>query len=276
MGELLFCHEPIAALPYYVEGAGINLYSMEELCYYIAGNTYLLDESFMCEELCTWVEHQMGLYTLASQLRDIRSLSQFVQAILAHTGYYTQKEAEEIVLTVRQMEEKTDFECRKLRADRLMENGKYIGSIHEYRRLLGTEEAKRPGQGHIVGAIWHNLGTAHARLFLFQEAAGCYDTAYSLTRSEDSLRCSLMCLLTLGDERGFAEKARAHQLDEAKAQEYKKAFAAAENDESMREFSGRMEQVKRLEHEGDRAQAKQAVREMIFQWKEDYRKSCRM
>lgn len=71
MGELLFCHEPIAALPYYVEGIGINLYSMEELCYYIMGNTYLLDNSFMSEELCTWVEKQMGLYKLAEQLRDI-------------------------------------------------------------------------------------------------------------------------------------------------------------------------------------------------------------
>lgn len=274
MGELLFCHEPIAALPYYVEGAGINLYSMEELCYYIAGNTYLLDESFMSEELCTWVEHQMGLFALAAQLRDIRSLSQFVQTILVQTGYHTPKETEEIVLTVRQMEEKTDFECRKLRADRLMENGKYIGSIHEYRRLLNTEEAKHAGP--VVGAIWHNLGTAHARLFLFQEAAGCYDIAYSLAHSKDSLKCSLMCHLCLHDEKGFAEKVRAHHLDETEAEEYKKAFAAAENDENMRAFSGRLEQIKKLEDEGEKAQAKQAVREMIFQWKEDYRKSCRM
>ena len=84
MGELLFCHEPIAALPYYVEGIGINLYSMEELCYYIMGNTYLLDNSFMSEELCTWVEKQMGLYKLAEQLRDIMRgqglLSEFVLA----------------------------------------------------------------------------------------------------------------------------------------------------------------------------------------------------
>ena len=56
MGELLLCHETIAALPYYIEETGINIYSMEELSYYISGNVYLLDHSFMCESLCTWVE----------------------------------------------------------------------------------------------------------------------------------------------------------------------------------------------------------------------------
>lgn len=35
MGELLLCHETIAALPYYIEETGINIYSMEELSYYI-------------------------------------------------------------------------------------------------------------------------------------------------------------------------------------------------------------------------------------------------
>ena len=59
MGELLYCHEPIAALPYYVEGIGMNLYSMEELCYYIMENTFLLDNFFLREELGTWVEIQM-------------------------------------------------------------------------------------------------------------------------------------------------------------------------------------------------------------------------
>ena len=94
MGELLYCHESIAALPYYVEGIGMKIYSMEELSYYIMSNTFLLDHSFMCEELCTWVEKQMGLYKLAEQLRDIMRgnglLSDFVLAILkphSCTGY---------------------------------------------------------------------------------------------------------------------------------------------------------------------------------------------
>ena len=35
MGELLLCNEAIAAMPYYIEGVSINVYSIEELHYYI-------------------------------------------------------------------------------------------------------------------------------------------------------------------------------------------------------------------------------------------------
>ena len=44
MGELLICNEPIAALPYYIEGISWNVYSLEELCYYVENNTYLLSQ----------------------------------------------------------------------------------------------------------------------------------------------------------------------------------------------------------------------------------------
>ena len=95
MGELLLCHETIAALPYYIEETGINIYSMEELSYYISGNVYLLDHSFMCESLCTWVEKQMHRVELAQKLREnIRTegkLSDFVFAILQDTAYCTMK-----------------------------------------------------------------------------------------------------------------------------------------------------------------------------------------
>ena len=44
MGELLLCSEPIAAMPFYIENASLNVYSIEELCYYIKTNTYMLEQ----------------------------------------------------------------------------------------------------------------------------------------------------------------------------------------------------------------------------------------
>ena len=50
----------------------------------------------------------------------------------------------------------------------ILENRKYISSIAEYRKLLQSCENEMP---QMVGAVWHNLGTAYARLFLFEQAA---------------------------------------------------------------------------------------------------------
>ena len=110
MSELLFCHAPIAALPYYIEELGINIYSMEELCYFIAGNVFLLDDSFMNEELCTWIEKQMGAYKLAENLRNVihagRRLSVFVDLILEDTCYYSKAEIDNIVSVLEQLDTK--------------------------------------------------------------------------------------------------------------------------------------------------------------------------
>ena len=145
MGELLICNEPIAAMPYYIEGISWNVYSLEELCYYIENNTYLLEKDFMTEELCTWIGQEVHNLTLAERLRDIMRmdgrLSEFVLALLIECGYCPRDTIKSIVTLIREMEDKSDFECNKVRADRLMEKEKYLSSIYEYKSLLESNEA---------------------------------------------------------------------------------------------------------------------------------------
>lgn len=279
MGELLLCHEPIASLPYYVEKAGMNLYSMEELCYYIAGNTYLLDKTFMQEELCTWIEKQMGLYQLAGQLRDImRSrglLSDFAAAILKQTSYLEDLQVQEILQGLRQMEEKSEFERGKIRADRLVQQGKYLGAIYEYKRLLDSTDAG--GQSALLlGNIWHNLGTAYARQFLFAEAGNCYEKAYHLNHRGESLREALMCCLLQQDEASFSEKADENCLDETSCLEIRNELALAETGDEMEAFLARLKNLRSQLDSPEKSEAKRAVTDIIFQWKEAYRRSCKV
>ena len=265
-------------MPLYIEGIGQNIYSMEELCYYIMGNTYLIDLSFMSEELCTWVEKQMGLYKLAETLRDIMrsqgKLSDFVLAILEYSGYNSMQEMQEIIFTIRQMEEKSDFECNKIRADLLMEKEKYLGAIYEYKRLLDSEDVKEADET-LLGNIWHNLGTAYARLFLFEEAAACYDKAYRHNQNEESLRECLMCYRCLHDEGGFMKKALENHMDDLEMQAVRNELSIASRNEKIVEFEEELERLARESMGQDKAKAKEAVNEIINGWKEEYRKICR-
>ena len=47
MGELILCSHPIAAMPYYIDNISLNVYSLEELCYYIENHLYLIEADFM-------------------------------------------------------------------------------------------------------------------------------------------------------------------------------------------------------------------------------------
>ncbi len=210
MGEILFCNQPIAALPYYIEGIGWNVYSIEELCYYIEQNTYLLEANFMTDELCTWIGKELKNEKLAAKLKDIKTmngrLSDFVQAILVDSGYCPREIAKAVIMLIHDMEEKSDFECNKVRADRLMECQKYLSSIYEYKSLLESNDVGAQPK-RLIGNIWHNLGTAYAGLFLFQEAANCYEKAYELNGNEESLKEGLCACLCLKDERRFLDMA---------------------------------------------------------------------
>ena len=163
MGELILCSQQLAAMPYYIENVSLNVYSLDELCYYIKNNTCLLDADFMDDELCDWVENEQHLPDIAQNLRNIKAgggvLSEFTGCLMSACGYCTKEEQKQIRNTLQEMEHKSAFECGKIKADRFLENRKYVSSIAEYRKLLQSCETEMP---QMVGAVWHNLGTAYA------------------------------------------------------------------------------------------------------------------
>ncbi|MBQ2705469.1 MAG: tetratricopeptide repeat protein, partial [Agathobacter sp.] len=279
MGELLICNEPIAAMPYYIEGVSWNVYSLEELCYYVENNTYLLEKDFMTEELCTWIGKEVNNLKLADRLRDIMHLdgrlSEFVLALLVDCGYCPKDVIQEIVRIIREMEEKSDFECNKVRADRLMEKEKYLSSIYEYKSLLESNEAGEQSK-ELLGNIWHNLGTAYARLFLFKEAVSCYEKAYKLNLNEESLKECLMAHRCLKDEMGFEMAVQKYQVPEALLQEVREEVALAGQSEVMSGFESKLEEIVAMNTPAQRAEYHKAISNIIFNWKEEYRRICRM
>lgn len=279
MGELLICNEPIAALPYYIEGISWNVYSLEELCYYIEKNTYLLEKDFMTEELCTWIGKEVKNLTLAEQLRDVMHLdgrlSEFVLTLLVECGYCPRDTIKEIVRIVQEMEEKSDFECNKVRADRLMEKEKYLSSIYEYKRLLDSNEAGEQSK-ELLGNIWHNLGTAYARLFLFQEAIHCYEKAYDLNSNPESLKEYLMAHRCLRDDSGYELAAQRYQVSEELQKLYREEIIEASFATEAVEFINKLEAVEIMNTGGQKKEYQKAISDIIFNWKEEYRRICRI
>lgn len=279
MGELLLCTEPAALMPFYIEGISCNIFSMEELCYYILKNTYLLDRDFMSEELCSWIEKNIKRVELANRLRQMLhsngKLSEFVDVLLKDCGYCTAQEIHAIYGILCEMEEKSDFECNKIRADRLMERGKYLSAMNEYKRLLELEDALQE-EPELLGKIWHNLGVSYARMFLFEEAIRCFEKAYQLGQNQESLREQLFAYRCMHDEQGFLRTALEHGLDDTKMQEIRNELTLASRDEGTVAFEERLEEIANLPDAGLHGKKQQAITELIYGWKEDYRRISRV
>ena len=279
MGELLICNEPIAALPYYIEGLSWNVYSLEELCYYVEQNTYLLEKDFMNEELCTWISREVNNLKLAEKLRDIMHmdgrLSEFIRVLLKECGYSPKDTIKEVVQILQEMEEKSDFECNKVRADRLMEKEKYLSSIYEYRRLLDSNEAgEQPKQ--LIGNIWHNLGTAYVRLFLFAEAVHCYEKAYKYNGNQESLKECMIAQQCLVEDTDFEVYIQKYHVEEALLEEIRKEIMVEQHSEAVKKFENRLAEISVMNNPSQRAEYYRAIGEIIFNWKEEYRRICRI
>lgn len=278
MGDLLFCKQPVAEFPYFIEGISLNIYSLEELCYFIMNNAYLLDRNIMSEELCTWIEMQMKEPEVADNLRNVissnGSLDAFVLLILNACSFCTKEEKQQIVLEISLMEQKSDFECNKIRADKLMENEKYLRAIYEYKRLLNSEDANTEND-ILIGNIYHNLGTAYARLFLFMDAIDAYEKAYSMNQKKTSLKALLMAYRCVHDEEGFENTARKNLLTDIEIAEIKNEVSVASRNERTVNFEEQLEAIAMIA-DRDKRKYKAEIEKIILDWKEQYRRLNRV
>ena len=58
MGGLILCRSEEAQKPYYMDTPGIYVYSLEELCYAIYNNIYLLNSDFADEKLIDFLRNE--------------------------------------------------------------------------------------------------------------------------------------------------------------------------------------------------------------------------
>lgn len=270
MGELILCSRMLAALPYYVEEASLNVYSLEELSYYIVHNVYLLEESFMGEELCSWIGRELKLKEVEQKLREIcgrgGTLSEFVTCVLKASGYCDPDTIRKTAEALAETENKSEYECRKIKADRYVEQGHYRSAIREYRRLLGISGEKNE---ILIGNVWHNLGKAYAGLFLFSEAADCLKRAYAQNRNPESLRECLYAYRCMQDETRCKAAAVENGLNGDEIREIGNTLTQVSRMDEICAFETRLDEL--FEH-----QREQEICDIVEEWKDTYRKNCRI
>lgn len=189
MSKVWICQEKTAEVPFFLEDQKVNLYSLEELCYYLYQNAELAQDSLFDERLFEWLERELQLAELGKQLRKGQAQEQssfwFLGKILWESGFYTREELGEVLKMAEQAEDAPPLERCKIRADKLLRNQQYKSALQEYQRILNQMEQEE-SEKLLEGRIRHNMGTAYAGQFLFAQAAECYKRAYELAGLEQS------------------------------------------------------------------------------------------
>ena len=246
MGDLILCNYPIAAMPFYIEAFSANIYSLEELCYYIEHNLFLLEEDFLEEELLLWIEKEVGAKALAKSLRfslqEKKGLADILLLLWKETGYWDGKTVENLVVQIKKLSRMSVLERKKLRADRYAINQNYFPAILEYRKILQMEEECRRNLEE-CGNIWHNQGVCFAGLFLFEEARECFLTAYKYHRKIESVYEALAACISLGDEETGKQLQVQYGISDSTYAELSKHWQEALESQDVLEFHEQLEEL---------------------------------
>lgn len=188
------CVGNYASTSYCVPGLGINVYCMEELCYVMRENAFLLDVTLMNDGLLDWIDQQCGLKELARALYPVvhkkGSLSVFVVSILNFVGLYDEQTVSEVERVLKMGAGLSGIERKKSQIDYLVKKKKYAAAIRGYDDLITKwQEQDRKEQAssgaECLAAIWHNKGVAMAGLMIYARAAECFQKAYEIEDRED-------------------------------------------------------------------------------------------
>ncbi len=275
MAELSLCKGSLATTPYYLSDLGVNVYSIEELCYCLSGNAHILDKDLLDEKLCKFIDKQCNLPDLAEELKQMldedKSVGEFVTTILLRTEYLSEDEVRDVKQILLDNARLDFAQKRKARGDSLLRNKKYTLAIEEYQYLL--QHVDKAEDTELYAAILHNIGTAYAYMYLFEKAAYYYREASDLTDSIESKEQYLMATrLTLHKEKydrlilryGFDEKFLA-ELD----RKMEESRSRAETAESSQELA----QIKELRAKGKITECYKEIDNTLSSWKQEYRRN---
>lgn len=176
---VMICVGDYAEEPYVLPKLGLRVYCIEELCYCLKENAFLLDTSIMNDELLEFIRKDCQLPGLAQTLHPLvhqqGALSGFVSRILTYVGLYDIEILQQVEETLKAGSGLSDYEKQKLQTDRLAEQKRYEEALKAYDRLLEqireNQEMEVPALQALTAGILHNKGVVHARQMLYGQAA---------------------------------------------------------------------------------------------------------
>ena len=275
MTNLLRCIGKRAAHPYDWEQLDVRIFSIEELCFTIVRNRYLLGNDSFQSDIIDWIELELGLEDLALSLRrrvDKRcDVADFAYLILDYVRYNTPEEIEETRKVLKASSDMNVYDRNLARADFLIENGRFDQAFDTYQGLRRTDASKDVSTR---ARMLYNEGVMNAKLFQFSAAASHFRSAYELTHDPDAYLRYIGALRMRMTEKEYldyiTEDAKGYQFSqtlERAIQEAEEAFAHSPENEVIKTLLG-------YKNDGKQGEYYRYAEQIIEDLKRNYRGSA--
>lgn len=262
MGGLRICKYKSASSGFFIRRISVNVYTMEELCYYIYHNFPLIDDSLMNEELFSWMETELSQPRIAGILRQNvaagASYRKLASVLLDLVSYCSKEELRRLFAQMDMSTTKPGSQMLKTVGDRMLENQKYVKAIREYNSILQLR-GRDSQTDEFLGGVYHNMGVAFAQLFLYDQAARCFAAAFHKTADVRS-REQYLAAVALG---GAPVDTLESEEEPDVGEKLKKLVLEAAQDDTVK----RLQTLRKLREEGDEEGYQKQLQEIMQEQK---------
>ena len=210
--SIRLCIGEYARIGYEPEQMGIKVYSLEELCFFIKENAFLLDDGFVDDSLGAWIAQECKVEEFGEELRKASrkrmSLKSYIEMILEYTCFFSKEKNQEILDIIAENSNLSIYQKKKARADALVKKGHFGMAGKEYGRLLKMLPEE---QSILRGEIYHGCGVCLANMFYFTLAGEYFLKAHTLTGKIASYKQYLWTKRLSMTEKEYVEFLREHE-----------------------------------------------------------------
>lgn len=273
MGRIILCQPRQAVVPYRFTNTKIEVYSYEELCFYIYNNVALLNPEQFQGKLVQWVKSELNMEELAAKLLEVlaagENMTELLVTILSEGDYYEPAE-------IRQFRDKQELvallpeeEKLKLKADSFLMYKRLMKAISLYDTILRREDELEDRK--FLGDVYHNKGVALAKNMEVTKAKLAFLEAFERNQRQASLEAYIALRLQEAEPEIVEQEARTFGMEAADFQRMVMLLEdATEDAESMAAYT-RYQKALYNKERGDYEAFNQRIDMMLNQWKEDFR-----
>lgn len=276
MSGLIICTKKEGTKPYYIAQAGVNISTLEELCYFLYNNIYIVNTEIIDEKLIEYIANELDEKPLADKLTELITykggLGELVMTILKYTGYYSKSEIEDIQKMIDSLNTQNVSERLKARGDSYLANQRYSNALENYIMILSQKKDATLGES-FYGNVWHNAGVAFAKMFLFTKAKSCFERAYKIAGNPES-RIQFVKAEVLADNRNKEFKRDDFASDEDREMycEIKHDIDKMADKAQLQEEYSMLRQAELMKEDGLISEYYKKIEDIIENWKLDYKR----
>ena len=204
---LILCKTIEAKKPYEIKNMGHSISSLEEFCYFLYNNIYLISPDIICKDLLDYISDELHEPKLSDSLNNMiersASLSDMISFILKYVDYYSPEEINKLRGIIDSIKTKSIHERLFARANNLFQNGCIISALNNFELIINDKRDEKLDD-EFYGKVYHNMGVAYARLFLFKKAFECFMEGYEYSKSEESKKEALVASYLYESQNGTA------------------------------------------------------------------------